>query len=390
MSGPGGGGGGAFATTTTARGGGAGFDGQIILTWTDPTPETSPALEASGFTITGPASGDTINSVTVAVTEHQSDAAQAAATFELWDGSSSKIGATQTGTASTSGANVSTATFTGVVTYAQLATLRVRVFGNALSGTSWVESVDSVSLVVNYTASTLASGTASAAVAATATATAVQAATAAAAGTGSATATATASQLGAASPAAAAAATALAVQAATAAASAAGSVTAAGTVTGAGLVQSKQGHSTTSPLAITLDAPTTAGNGLIVVAGHTGSSNNGTVSGITLGGAAGNFASAATSGSASANAAVMDCWLDLNCAGGQTAISIAFTGASGTTDFYAAVYERADLPAVSASDKSSGNPVDCRPRPGRRPRPPPRRRRPRSGPAGCCWSAGPR
>ena len=138
-----------------------------------------------------------------------------------------------------------------------------------------------------------------------------------------------------------------------------GSVTAAGTVTAPGLVQSKQGHSTASPLAITLDGATTAGNGLIVVIGHTGSSNNGTVSGITLGGAAGNFAAAATSGSASADTAVMDCWLDLNCAGGQTAVSIAFSGASGTTDFYAAVYERNDLPAVSAFDKSSGNPVDA-------------------------------
>lgn len=125
-----------------------------------------------------------------------------------------------------------------------------------------------------------------------------------------------------------------------------------------GLVQSKQGHSTSSPLNITLDSATTAGNGLIVVIGHTGSTNDGTVSGITLGGAAGNFASAASSGNPAADAAVTDCWLDLNCAGGQTAISISFTGAAGTIDFYATVYERDDLLTASAFDKSSGNPVN--------------------------------
>ena len=57
-----------------------------------------------GFAISGPGAADTIEHVTVAVTEHQSNAAQAAATFELWDysGTPAKIGATQTGTASTS------------------------------------------------------------------------------------------------------------------------------------------------------------------------------------------------------------------------------------------------------------------------------------------------
>ena len=86
--------------------------------------------------------------------EYQSNAAQAACTFELWDysGTPAIIGTTQTGTASTSTSNVSSATFTGV-TYSQLATLRVRVFGNANSGTSYVETVQSVSLVVNYTPS---------------------------------------------------------------------------------------------------------------------------------------------------------------------------------------------------------------------------------------------
>ena len=113
--------------------------------------ETSPSLELYGFVITGPTSGDVINSVTVAITEHQSSAAQQACTFELWDysGPPARIGTAQTGTASTSTGNVSSAAFTGV-TYAQLATLRVRVFGNANAASSYIESVDGVSLVVNY------------------------------------------------------------------------------------------------------------------------------------------------------------------------------------------------------------------------------------------------
>ena len=116
-------------------------------------PETSPSLEAYGFAIPDPPGyADTINSVTIAVTEHQSSALQDPCTFQLWDYSSTpaQIGATQTGTASTSTSNVSSATFSGV-TYAQLATLRVRIFGNALAGSGYTESVDGVSLVINYT-----------------------------------------------------------------------------------------------------------------------------------------------------------------------------------------------------------------------------------------------
>ena len=81
-----------------------------------------------------------------------------ACTFQLWDGASAQIGATQTGTASTSSSNVSTATFTGV-TYSQLATLRVRVFGhNGTAAAGATESVDWVSLTVNYSSSVTASG----------------------------------------------------------------------------------------------------------------------------------------------------------------------------------------------------------------------------------------
>ena len=120
-----------------------------------PAPETSPSLELYGFAIPSPPhSGDTINSVTVAVTEYQSSLSSDPCTFELWDYSSTPaiIGTTQTGTSSTSTSNVSSATFTGV-TYSQLATLRVRVYGNGRPGSSYTESVDGVSLAVNYTPS---------------------------------------------------------------------------------------------------------------------------------------------------------------------------------------------------------------------------------------------
>jgi hypothetical protein len=121
-----------------------------------------------------------------------------------------------------------------------------------------------------------------------------------------------------------------------------------------GLVQSKQGAATASPLSITLDNPTTAGNGLVVMVTSCGTTANGSVSGVTLGGAAGNFASAASVG-ASGDESIAAAWLDLNCAGGQTAVSIAFTGGSGTQQFFAAVYERDDLLASAAFDKSAGN-----------------------------------
>ncbi len=94
----------------------------------------------------------------VSVTEHQGSIAQAPCTFELWNGTSARIGAVQTGTASTSTGNVSTAIFTGV-TYAQLATLRVRVYGHAAIA-GYAESADSVSLAVSYSPSSGAGGNA--------------------------------------------------------------------------------------------------------------------------------------------------------------------------------------------------------------------------------------
>ena len=69
---------------------------------------------------------------------------------QLWDGTSSQIGATATGTDTTSSANTDTFTFTGV-TYSQLATLRVRIYANGGTATAGAtQSVDYAALTVAY------------------------------------------------------------------------------------------------------------------------------------------------------------------------------------------------------------------------------------------------
>ena len=94
------------------------------------------------------------------------------------------------------------------------------------------------------------------------------------------------------------------------------------------LVQSKSGTTTSATsLTIALTNPTTAGNCLVVCAGLEDGTDNPTISGITLGGAAGNFAAAATAYSNSyVNAAA---WIDPSCAGGQTSVVITLTGGTG-------------------------------------------------------------
>lgn len=120
------------------------------------------------------------------------------------------------------------------------------------------------------------------------------------------------------------------------------------------LVQTKQGSAASGSLTITLDAPTTAGNALIVVLASSGTTTNPTsVSSITLGGSAGNFASVSTFGSAS-DAAIGATWLDLNCVGGQTSVAITMTGGTGTIATLATVYEWSGLVSASAFDKASG------------------------------------
>jgi hypothetical protein len=119
--------------------------------WQLYVPATSPVLELSQFgTFTGVDPASTILALTVAVAQFTTDANMAPPTYELWDysGTPAIIGTTQTGTVSLSNGNVDTITWTGV-TYAQLATLRVRIRayqGTANSGAQQLVNWASVSV----------------------------------------------------------------------------------------------------------------------------------------------------------------------------------------------------------------------------------------------------
>lgn len=119
------------------------------------------------------------------------------------------------------------------------------------------------------------------------------------------------------------------------------------------LVQSKSGTgSSGTTLTITLNSATVAGNCLVVCIGTQQGTTNPTVSGVTLGGSAGNFAAAATAYNSSFDNAAI--WVDPNCAGGQTSVVISFTGGSGTGVTYAAwVMEWSGISGSSPVDQSS-------------------------------------
>lgn len=74
--------------------------------------------------------------------------------------------------------------------------------------------------------------------------------------------------------------------------------------------------------------PTTSGNCLVALIGSCADSGNGTISGITLGGSADNWAQSAIEGN-NGDHAISTGWADPNCAGGQTAVVISQTGGGG-------------------------------------------------------------
>lgn len=121
------------------------------------------------------------------------------------------------------------------------------------------------------------------------------------------------------------------------------------------LVQTKQGSSALGTLTITLDAATTAGNGVIVFLAASGTTANPTsVTSVTLGGVADNFSQISTFGGSS-DAAIGSVWLDLGCAGGQTSVDITTTGGTGTLAVTASVYEWAGLYPVSPFDQTANS-----------------------------------
>lgn len=115
-------------------------------------------------------------------------------------------------------------------------------------------------------------------------------------------------------------------------------------------------HTTTaSTLSVTIPS-TTAGNCLVVCISTEDFSGTTvqSVSGVTLGGSAGNFAQLAASALAGANVCASFIWADPNCAGGQTAIVISGSNLNvATTAGGVTVYEISGLTASSVLDQSS-------------------------------------
>jgi len=96
----------------------------------------------------------------------------------------------------------------------------------------------------------------------------------------------------------------------------------------AGPVQSVSFTGSSSPVTVTISA-TGTGNCLVVFFGAADTVTAPTVSGITLGGAAGNFAQAAGAGGGTHIDA--EIWTDRNAASGQTSVVISWSGGFSTT-----------------------------------------------------------
>jgi hypothetical protein len=126
-----------------------------------------------------------------------------------------------------------------------------------------------------------------------------------------------------------------------------------GTSSGGGTpapIQTKQFTFTGSTGSGTITA-TGAGNCLVVLIAAVGTSGDPSVSAVTLGGAADNFAQAADS---IVNTTVPGCyaWLDEDCAGGQTTVAVTLTGGSGSLGATVTVMEFDNVATSSALDQS--------------------------------------
>ncbi len=112
---------------------------------------TSAALTVSGFgTFPQVPSTAVILTVIANITQHGSDVQIEAPVYELWDGTSARIGTAKSGGASTSAAHVDSVVFTGV-SYSQLATLQLRIYATSQPvNTGATTSVDAASLSVEW------------------------------------------------------------------------------------------------------------------------------------------------------------------------------------------------------------------------------------------------
>ena len=109
-------------------------------------------------------------------------------------------------------------------------------------------------------------------------------------------------------------------------------------------------------LTVTLGSNTTAGNCLAVAIYVLGSTANpSSISGVTLGGTAGNFSSRVVVGASGTTFPMHAIWVCENIAGGQTAIAITTSGGTGTIGLIAFAYEFSGLATTAggATDQSS-------------------------------------
>jgi hypothetical protein len=115
----------------------------------NPSGITSPALITSGFgSFPQVPAGSIIESVIAEIYQYGSDASVGPPTYQLWDGTSAQIGASVTGSMSTTPGNFDLVAFTGV-SYSQLATLQLQVFGaGQVSDHGATVNVDAVGLSV--------------------------------------------------------------------------------------------------------------------------------------------------------------------------------------------------------------------------------------------------
>ena len=118
------------------------------------------------------------------------------------------------------------------------------------------------------------------------------------------------------------------------------------------LVQATSGsHGTGSTtLTLTFTNPVTAGNMIIVCWQSCSTGTNPTLSGITIGGSADNFAVVKTE--TNSNAGNVAIWADPNCAGGGTSLVITQSGTGGGQSAFA--YEVSGLATSAATDKTAG------------------------------------
>ena len=117
-------------------------------------------------------------------------------------------------------------------------------------------------------------------------------------------------------------------------------------------VQAAQGAGTGTSLTVTLGTATTAGNCVLVMIYSDCSSVSQTVTGVTLGGSAGNFSQIAAE-SIPSNSLYTWAWADPSCAGGQTSIVVTTSQTSAYT-LAAQLYEVSGVVAAGVLDLSAG------------------------------------